>query len=97
MVMVARRRQLEKNLRLSSRVLKVEIALAAIGSAVVWLLYWQFRFPVAVGTFLTFLASFAAAGDWLNILYCRRELRKLDGDDEVHSGILRNERPPVIP
>lgn len=75
-----RRAELEKALRQSRRALPSGIVFGVVGVGAIWGLQAWLQFPAwlawVVGTF----AVIGAVVDAINIPYCKRELRRLEGE-----------------
>ena len=72
-----RQKELEKALRQSRRALPLQAGVGLVFLAAIWGLRLWLHFPVWIAWPASVLAIFGAASDALNILYCRRELRRL--------------------
>jgi hypothetical protein len=76
---MGKRRRLEKDLRQSRRRFPFEVGFAAVVWLVVWVLHELVGLPLWIAGLFVGLASFGAVGDGMNIIYCRRGIRRLRG------------------
>ncbi len=84
------RGDLEKALRQSRRALPFEILLAVGGAVVLWALHHYLRLPMWVALILALFVVLGAIGDAINIPYTKRQLRRLDTEEERRSMEPRN-------
>ena len=73
-----KRKTLEKALRQSQRTFPLMVGFAVVGCGALYLLHIAVRLPAWIALVLSGFAVFGAIGDGLNIIYCRRGLRRLD-------------------
>lgn len=64
-------------LRKSRRALPYQVVIALVLLAAIWACQLSMRFPVWIAGLASAAAVFGAVGDALNILHCRRALRRL--------------------
>jgi hypothetical protein len=71
-----RQKELEKALRISRRALPFQTVVGLVFLAAIWGLHVWLRFPAWIAWVASVLAIFGAVSDAINILYCRRALRR---------------------